>query len=94
MAATTHKCQGATKGVFTHYLRLQSAGKGICGGISPRVILAPGRQLAELMIDTGVGVTVEQTYEVKRLDLAYITEDKSGTEVTDSVTVASSDQPE
>ena len=34
-----------------------------------------GEQLAQLMIDFNVGVTVEEKYEIKRLDSDYFTED-------------------
>jgi len=38
-------------------------------GVTPRVILVDGKELAQLMIDHGVGVTVAREYRVKRLDL-------------------------
>ncbi len=41
------------------------------GMIDKKVILIDGGRLAQLMIEHGVGVTVEQTYLVKRLDLDY-----------------------
>ncbi len=41
------------------------------GMIDKKVILIDGSRLAQLMIELGVGVTVEQTYLVKRLDLDY-----------------------
>ena len=39
--------------------------------IQTKVILIGGTQLAELMIDHGVGVTTEATYELKRIDSDY-----------------------
>jgi restriction endonuclease Mrr len=36
-----------------------------------------GTTLAELMIDHGVGVTIQHQYEVKRLDLDYFVEDEA-----------------
>lgn len=35
------------------------------------MVLVNGRQLAELMIDHGVGVSVETTYVIRRIDLDY-----------------------
>ena len=86
--------QGATKGVFITTSDFSPQAKEYADGVSPRVILVHGRQLAELMIDNGVGVTVEQTYEMKRLDLDYFTEDESGADVADSGAQESGDQPE
>ena len=44
--------------------------------MTPRVILVDGKELAELMIDHDVGVSVARTYRLKRLDLDYFaTED-------------------
>lgn len=45
-------------------------------GATRRMVLIDGRQLAELMIDHGVGVTVEHNYEVPRLDLDYFVEEE------------------
>jgi restriction system protein len=39
--------------------------------IEKRIVLIDGRQLAELMIDHEVGVTVSRTYTVKRIDIDY-----------------------
>ena len=40
------------------------------------VILIDGEKLVQLMIEYNVGVTTRQTYEVKRLDLDYFSEDE------------------
>lgn len=42
--------------------------------IEKRIVLIDGKQLAGLMIQHNVGVAVEVTYEVKRLDLDYFEE--------------------
>jgi restriction system protein len=39
--------------------------------IEKRIVLVDGKQLAELMIDHEVGVTVSRTYTVKRVDIDY-----------------------
>lgn len=66
--------QRATKGVFISTSDFSPQAREYADGVSPRVILVDGRQLAELMIDNDVGVTVEKAYEVKRLDLDYFIE--------------------
>jgi restriction system protein len=38
------------------------------------VILVDGRQLAELMVEHNVGVTVQQTFELKSINLDYFVE--------------------
>lgn len=47
------------------------------GMIDKKVILVDGSKLAQLMIEHGVGVTVEQTYAVKRLDFDYFDDQAS-----------------
>jgi len=39
--------------------------------VNPRVVLVDGKELAELMIDHDVGVAVESTYRIRRVDLDY-----------------------
>ena len=47
-------------------------------GVSPqRVILVDGPELAQLMIDHGVGVSVATTYEIKRIDVDYFDADEN-----------------
>lgn len=43
--------------------------------IDIKVILIAGTQLAELMIDHDVGVTTEATYQLKRIELDYFSEE-------------------
>jgi len=45
--------------------------------IDKKVILIDGSRLAQLMIEHGVGVTVQQTYAIKRLDLDYFDDQDS-----------------
>ena len=42
--------------------------------IEKQTVLIDGEQLADLMIEHGIGVTVSQTYTVKRLDSDYFEE--------------------
>jgi len=39
--------------------------------IEKKIVLIGGEMLAELMIDYGIGVTIDVSYEIKRLDADY-----------------------
>ena len=80
--------QRATKGVFITTSDFSPQAREYADDVSPRVILVNGQQLADLMIDNEVGVTVAQAYEVKRLDLDYFVE---GDEETPSAENTDSD---
>jgi restriction system protein len=43
--------------------------------IDVRVVLIDGQQLAEYMLDLGLGVTSKATYELKRIDSDYFVEE-------------------
>lgn len=58
-----------TTSAFTREARL-SADKH-----DARIVLIDGEKLATLMIDHGLGVTLEATYEVKRIDSDYFAEE-------------------
>jgi restriction system protein len=45
------------------------------GTIDTKIILINGARLAELMIEHGVGVVTEATYELKRIDSDYFSEE-------------------
>ena len=64
----------ARKGVLITTSSFTSDATQYVGMIDKKVILIDGSRLAQLMIEHGVGVTVEQTYLVKRLDLDYYDE--------------------
>ena len=61
----------AQKGVLVTTSSFTADATQYVGMIDKKVILIDGSRLAQLMIEHGVGVTVEQTYLVKRLDLDY-----------------------
>ena len=44
--------------------------------IERKIVLIDGQQIAQYMIDFGIGVSVENTYVVKRLDGDYFSEDE------------------
>ena len=63
--------QHARKGVFITTSTFTREAAEFAADIATKVILIGGAQLAELMIDHGVGVTTEATYELKRIDSDY-----------------------
>ena len=44
------------------------------GSDNPKIVLIDGEQLAQLMIDHNVGVSIVETYEIKRVDSDYFAE--------------------
>jgi restriction system protein len=61
----------ATKGVFITCGGFTSGAIEAAAKAHSRIVLIDGNQLAEYMIDTGVGVTVYETYTVKKLNSDY-----------------------
>jgi len=61
----------ARKGVFITTSTFSADAISYVQTIDPRVVLIDGEQLAEFMIDFGVGVTEERTYQLKRVDSDY-----------------------
>ncbi len=61
----------AKKGVFITTGNFSSEAIEYVGNIEPKVVLIDGRQLAEFMIDFGIGVTESSTYQIKRIDSDY-----------------------
>ena len=67
--------QRATKGVFITTSDFSPQAPEFGHNASRRMVLFDGEQLAEVMIDHGVGVTIQNAYEVPRVDLDYFVED-------------------
>jgi restriction system protein len=44
------------------------------GRVADKVVLIDSETLAKLMIDHGVGVSLQRSYEVKRVDSDYFSE--------------------
>ena len=65
----------ARKGVFITTSSFSREATDYAANIDTKVILIAGTQLAELMIDHGVGVTTDATYEVKRIDADYFADE-------------------
>jgi restriction system protein len=64
----------ARKGVFITTGLFSSEAKAYVQNIDPKVALVDGRQMAEYMIDFGLGVSLAESYEVKKIDSDYFEE--------------------
>lgn len=64
----------AKKGVFITTGSFSADAIAYVEHIDPKVVLIDGRRLAELMIDSDVGVNTAATYQVKRVDSDYFDE--------------------
>ena len=67
--------QRARKGVFIITSGFSREAEQYASNIETKVILIGGDRLAEFMIDHGVGVTTDATYEVKRIDADYFADE-------------------
>lgn len=67
----------AKKGIFVTASEFTKAARDVVSqlGHEPRVVLIDGVMLANLMIDYSVGVSVAETYEVKKIDSDYFLEE-------------------
>lgn len=63
--------QRARKGIFITTAAYSKEARDYVHSIDSKIILIDGRRLAELMIAHNVGVGVEATYEVKKIDSDY-----------------------
>jgi restriction system protein len=66
---------GATKGVFVTTSTFSPQARDFVTHLSQRVILVDGQNLADLMIEHGVGVRTNRAIEFKRLDEDFFSED-------------------
>jgi len=67
--------QRARKGIFITTSDFTRDALDYVKNIETKIILVSGARLAEFMIDHGVGVTTEATYELKRIDSDYFPEE-------------------
>ena len=65
----------AKKGIFITTGTFSSEAAQYVATIDPKVVLIDGQQLANLMIDWNVGVSPVASYETKRVDSDYFTEE-------------------
>lgn len=66
--------QRANKGIFITTSKFAESAKEYVKNITKKVILIDGEQLADLMIEYGLGVSTSAVYEVKKLDNDYFGE--------------------
>lgn len=65
----------AKKGVFITTSDFTKEAREYASYIDSRIVLVSGQELAELMLDYNVGVSVVETYEIKRIDSDYFIEE-------------------
>ncbi|NCT75121.1 MAG: restriction endonuclease [Chitinophagaceae bacterium] len=63
--------QGAKKGIFITTSSFTKDALGYAPKNETKIVLIDGVQLAQLMIDHNLGVSLQRTYEIKRLDNDY-----------------------
>lgn len=66
--------KGAHKGVFITTSTFTQAARDAAAKVGNRIVLIDGMQFAQLMIDYGVGVSTEITYDIKKIDSDYFSE--------------------
>ena len=67
--------QGAKKGVFITTSSFTKEALGYSPKNETKIVLIDGQQLAQLMIDYNLGVSIQKVYELKRIDSDYFEED-------------------
>ncbi|MCK9266359.1 restriction endonuclease [bacterium] len=67
--------KGAKKGVFITTSSFTREAIGYVEHLDSKVILVDGKELSELMIDNNIGVSTEATYEIKKIDTDYFSEE-------------------
>ena len=65
----------ARKGVLITTSDFSREARDYVGRIEKRIVLIDGAQLAQLMIDDGIGVTEVAAYSIKRVDGDYFGDD-------------------
>jgi restriction endonuclease Mrr len=66
--------QSTKEGDLHHHLRVLRGALQYSKGLSDKVVLIDGEMLANLMIDHSVGVSLQRSHEVKRVDSDYFSE--------------------
>ncbi len=65
----------ARKGIFITTSDFIPSARAYVESIDSKIVLIDGAELARLMIEHSVGVTIENVYEVKRVDSDYFLEE-------------------
>lgn len=66
--------KGATKGVFITTSSFQSDAEELIKRTPKNLVLINGEKLVELMIEHNLGVSIDKTYEIKKIDIDYFEE--------------------
>lgn len=67
--------QKAKKGIFITTSNFSNDAKHYVKNIEAKIILIDGIKLTELMIENNLGVSIQNTYEIKRIDSDYFEEE-------------------
>ena len=67
--------QRARKGVFITTSTFSQEAQEYVSIIDSKIVLIDGQQLAQLMIDNNLGVSILSTYEIKKVDSDYFTDE-------------------
>lgn len=65
----------ARKGVYITTSTFSGEARAFAANLDSKIILIDGKDLASMMIDHNVGVALERTYEIKRVDTDFFTEE-------------------
>ncbi|MET0050197.1 MAG: restriction endonuclease [Candidatus Thiodiazotropha sp.] len=68
--------QRARKGVFITTSDFSTGAREAVQTLDMKVVLIDGQQLARLMIEHNLGVTIKETYEIKQIDIDYFSEER------------------
>ena len=68
--------QRARKGIFITTSEFSKGCREYVETIDSKIVLIDGQQLAQYMIEHNVGVSTSKTYEIKRVDSDYFSEDE------------------
>lgn len=68
--------QGAHKGIFISTSTFTEEARAFTNKVNSKIVLIDGDELANLMIDYGIGVATTVSYEVKRIDSDYFVEEE------------------
>lgn len=67
--------QGAKKGIFITTSSFSKEAKNYVPRNETKIVLIDGEMLANYMIDYNIGVTLQQTFEIKKIDSDYFEEE-------------------
>jgi len=65
----------ANKGVFITTSNFSKDARDYASSIGTKVVLIDGEELASLMIESNIGVSTDRSYEIKRIDSDYFSDE-------------------